>query len=529
MNLASPTTSQSSMTPEAFVLLNIPDVTLTASGNSQSGVLALECVTAQAGGVHHAEVYLVIRLNSYECPIDPTQPVYFAFDPQLGSRSYTLSSPDGSTLRLDLPLTSVPHLLEDQDTFHGILAQYAEMRDSATGSQDSKSAAQVPVALSEGLVSGDHEAMRGRLVLIDEGNGEIVGELDNKVNINEDPSLRAQGRENDPVVIELPEDDIHVALARAIPPEDQDWIIKSASLASYVITGTTKLLLTTMTHASSYYINHSTPHPSVAPSSSGSAASSLPPPPPPRALVFLTSENARKGLSAVHTMSAQAATLSTKTVSLVDSMVKRAMGTKKTQQSQSVHNGSPSLSPRSTSPQPPPYSRGSALPLPRQSSSTYLTPESSTLPLQSRSSSPSLFPSPYPSKNKPPLPPRQSRSPSPQPGSAPPSSPRPPLKLHHRLLLSADLILSSLDSSMKQFVDVGGQNLGRAVEHKYGAEAARSAGLITGVTKNIVAVYIDMRGIGRRAIVKRAGKEFVRARMGHNNQAPLGSDKCSSA
>ncbi|KAG1729779.1 hypothetical protein EDB19DRAFT_105559 [Suillus lakei] len=517
------------MASEAFVLLDIPDVTLTASGNSQSGVLALECVTAQAGDMPHAEVYLVIRLNSFECPIDPTRPLYFSFDAQLGLRSYTLSSPDGSTLRLDLPLANVPHLLEDQDTFHGILAQYAEMRDSVTGSQDSKSAAQGSVTSPQGL-SGDHEAMRGRLVLIDEDNGEIVGELDNKVNINEDPSLRAQGRENDPVVIELPEDDIHVALARAIPPEDQDWIVKSASFASYVITGTTKLLLTTMTHASSYYINHSTPHPSVVPSSSGSVASS-PPPPPPRAIVFLTSENARKGLSTVHTMSAQAATLSTKTVSLVDSMIKRAIGTKKkAQQSQAMHDGSPSLSPRSTSPQPPPYSRGSPLLPSHQSSSTYLAPGSSTLPVRPRSSSPSLFPSPYPSDNKPPLPPRQSgRSPSPQPGSAPPSSLRPPLKLHHRLLLSADLILSSLDSSMKQFVDVGGQNLGRAVEHKYGAEAARSAGLITGATKNIVAVYIDMRGIGRRAIVKRAGKEFVKARMSSHNRAPSSSDKCSSS
>jgi len=92
------------------------------------------------------------------------------------------------------------------------------------------------------------------------------------------------------------------------------------------------------------------------------------------------------------------------------------------------------------------------------------------------------------------------------------------LKLHHRLLLSADLILSSVDSSVKQFVDIGAQNLGRAVEHKYGAEAARSAGLITGATKNIVAVYIDMRGIGRRAIVKRAGKEFLKARMSHREQ-----------
>lgn len=67
------------------------------------------------------------------------------------------------------------------------------------------------------------------------------------------------------------------------------------------------------------------------------------------------------------------------------------------------------------------------------------------------------------------------------------------------------------------------------IRHRYGAEAARSAGLITGVTANIVAVYIDMRGIGRRAIVRRAGKEFVKARMSNYNRAPSGTDKCSSS
>ena len=240
---------------------------------------------------------------------------------------------------------------------------------------------------------------------------------------------------------------------------------------SNVITGTTNLLLTTMTHASSYYINHSTPHPSAGPSSSGTAVDTLLPPPPPRALVFLTSENAQKGLSTVHTMSAQAATLSAKTVTLLDSMIKRAVGSKKAQNSQPSLDGTPrsSLTPKSMSPQPNPvYSKGSNHQS-RQSSSTYLAPTSSGYapPLPSRSPSPSSLLSPYPSDNKSPLPTGQGRSPSPQSGDAPgSSSPRPPLKLHHRLLLSADLILSSVDSSVKQFVDIGAQNLGRAVEHK---------------------------------------------------------------
>jgi spartin len=223
------------MSSEAFVLLNLPDVTLTTLRNREFGILALECVTTQADEVHHPEVYLVIRLNSFECPIDPTRPVYFLFDAQLGRRSYTLSSPDGSTLELLLPLATEPGLLEDQDTFHGVLAQYAEICDSTTGSQDLKAPAVAPPPIPSQQESSDHEAMRGRLVLIDETNGEIVGELDNRMNINEDPSLSVQGRETDPVVIELPEDDTRAALALAIPPEDQDWIIKSASFARYYI------------------------------------------------------------------------------------------------------------------------------------------------------------------------------------------------------------------------------------------------------------------------------------------------------
>lgn len=240
---------------------------------------------------------------------------------------------------------------------------------------------------------------------------------------------------------------------------------------SNVITGTTKLLLTTMTHASSYYINHSTPHPSAGPLLSGTAADNPLPPPPPRSLAFLTSENAQKGLSTVHTMSVQAANLSTKTVTLLDSMIKRAVGSKEAQNSQPTLDGTPrtSISPRSISPQPPPvHSKGSNYQS-HQSSSAYLVPTSSGYPppLPSRSSSPSSLLSPYSSDNKSPLPTGKGRSPSPQPGGAPGSSPpRAPLKLHHRLILSADLILSSVDSSVKQFVDIGAQNLGRAVEHK---------------------------------------------------------------
>jgi len=101
-------------------------------------------------------------------------------------------------------------------------------------------------------------------------------------------------------------------------------------------------------------------------------------------------------------------------------------------------------------------------------------------------------------------------------GAAAPGERR-PLKMRYRLLISADLLLSTFDNSVKQFVNVGSDNLGRAVAHKYGAEAAESAGLLTGTAKNVVAVYIDMRGVGRRAIVKRVGKEVLKQRLRKGN------------
>jgi len=48
---------------------------------------------------------------------------------------------------------------------------------------------------------------------------------------------------------------------------------------------------------------------------------------------------------------------------------------------------------------------------------------------------------------------------------------------------------------------------------RYGPEAAQSSLLMAGTARNVGLVYIDMSGIGRRALLKRAGKNFVKARV----------------
>lgn len=47
---------------------------------------------------------------------------------------------------------------------------------------------------------------------------------------------------------------------------------------------------------------------------------------------------------------------------------------------------------------------------------------------------------------------------------------------------------------------------------RYGSEAAQSSLLMAGTARNVGLVYIDMHGIGRRALLRRAGKTFVKAR-----------------
>lgn len=221
---------------------------------------------------------------------------------------------------------------------------------------------------------------------------------------------------------------------------------------------------------------------------------------------------------------------------MVDSMIRRAMGgkPKKPRQFLPTPTGSPAmLSPTSslsgkTSPQLPPRA-----PSP---SGSYLAPP----PYSGRPASPSYTddkpplpprrsPSPSYMDDKPSLPPRRSPSPVPPPmpprtASGAPESvvmmpqPQPAQRLStkDRVLLSADLILSTLDHETRRLLDTGTETIGAVVGHRYGPDAAQNSLLLAGTARNVGLVYIDMSGIGRRALLKRAGKQFIKARVSSN-------------
>jgi len=229
---------------DAHILVTILNATLTSSSSGTfTGPLALEYITfdipSSARATATRDVLLVLRIGTgngaFEAPLDPARALTVSTLPPpppgtaaaaaavTGYRYVFHATRDDSEFSVEFPAT--PETADDVELFHSVLVGYAA---------DVHGDTEVPAA---GTRASDEEEvdLRGRFVLMNEDNGEIVGALDRSVRVREDPSLAERGHEDDPVVVELPEGggpldelrDIEV-IVRTIPPEDRDWILKSA-------------------------------------------------------------------------------------------------------------------------------------------------------------------------------------------------------------------------------------------------------------------------------------------------------------
>ncbi|KAF8913427.1 hypothetical protein CPB85DRAFT_1375636 [Mucidula mucida] len=517
-------------TPEAFLLITLENATLRTGSSIQTGTLGLECVTVPVHG--QRDVFLVLRINDVELPIEHDRSISLDTSSR-SARTYTLhpTDSDPNSVILDVKTTWHPSFVADVETFDGILAQYTQFTHQVTEKP-------IPAYVSE--VSEKSRPLsdyRGHLVLVNEDSGEVVGEFDKKINVHEDPKLRERGHEKDPVVITVPEGKVQ-----------DDWMTKSATVVSHVITHGTSLFITVLSGASQLYINNSSPsphHPANAVNATG------PPKPPPRALVFLTSDKTRQNLSTAHAYTGKAVKISGKTIGMINGMIKKTMGSDKKgkgkaattppetgyiyagsspasappvngygspyQQAQAAYQHNTGKdAPPSTPPSLPPNK-----PISRSTSPTpsYAMPSPGAPPPYYTSSSGYLTPN----DNKPPLPPRSpsssSRAPSPNPNqytqglTTPPALPPRKVSMTKRVLLSADLILSTIDVSTKRVLDAGTSRIGAVVGHKYGDQAGQNSEMMVGTARNVALVYVDMKGIGRKAILKTMGKEYVKGKF----------------
>lgn len=204
---------------EGFLLLTIPNCTLvTQDGRSQSGVLALECVTIPlqppqnvfAGAARdpssERDVWLVLRLNSFETIISPTQTITHV----RSQHQFTIPAEDGGNVTLTVPAPMTDTAVEDLESLEVLLSQYAVVQEVGSGGATP--------------TKGDS---KGRLVLVDEDNGAMLGTLGEQFQIREDPGLVSRGHEKDPVVVEIPEQGEQV-FVHNISPDEQDWLLRSA-------------------------------------------------------------------------------------------------------------------------------------------------------------------------------------------------------------------------------------------------------------------------------------------------------------
>lgn len=257
-----------------------------------------------------------------------------------------------------------------------------------------------------------------------------------------------------------------------------------------------------MTTASNYYIARSTPSTTTnttapAPGAAPSPRASSPArdtQPPSRVLLLLQSPTTHKHLTSIHAVSSRAVKLSNKAAATVDSLIQRAGGSSGDRAEGKGKSRLPGFA--VATPQPTTAASGVKPPLlPRSRGPSPAQPDNNPLPPPRHSKSP---PSPSPSDSR-----------ALSPTSLPP--PLPPLGT--RIALSAGVILASLEASSIRLVEAGGTAISAAVSHKYGATAGENAMLAVGTVRNVVLVYVDMHGLGRHAIVKRATKSWVEGRV----------------
>lgn len=103
-------------------------------------------------------------------------------------------------------------------------------------------------------------------------------------------------------------------------------------------------------------------------------------------------------------------------------------------------------------------------------------------------------------------------------GGAPPSGWKGALA---STLKGLNVVADHLESSGKAVIESGSKSATQVINHSYGSEAATLADSVGSSVKHVALVYIDARGVTRRALVKGVGMGAIKARMADGSQLYL--------
>jgi hypothetical protein len=98
-------------------------------------------------------------------------------------------------------------------------------------------------------------------------------------------------------------------------------------------------------------------------------------------------------------------------------------------------------------------------------------------------------------------------------GAATPAGKKKKRPLLNRTILAADVILSSFEAAANELVTSGTHAASTAVGARYGNDAGAAVAYTGASVRNAVLVYVDVRGVGRKSILKATAKGYVKARM----------------
>lgn len=237
----------------AFLLLSLPKATL--EGQNVTNSLYLECVTIPAAQspFPDRDLYLVIKLGDFEIPVDPSCSVNASISHD--SHLYTFLATDvdpGFSISILFPQSPVAS--QDLEVFNHILTQYVTVFSEERDGKYIPQHLDQKIDLAPPPNEPEYEDLRGHLILVNESDGSVLGDLHHDFKISEDPglSLSRDLPEDAPVVIELPPDydsatavrskvpgqefvplTAREAFIRAVPPEERDSLINSATLIRY--------------------------------------------------------------------------------------------------------------------------------------------------------------------------------------------------------------------------------------------------------------------------------------------------------
>lgn len=238
-------TTPNKASAEGFLLLTLPNCTVsTPSSPPQTGTLALQCITMNTPleSPVNRDVWLIIKLNSFEMAISPTQTINYSRS--MSVYMFLPEDPHGEPVKLFIPLDpSNPVSAEDLETMEVLLSQYGVLHDlDAVDLTHKGETTSVKLGQSGDLkppspYAKDPPDYKGRLVLMDEDSGEIMGALDENIPIKEDAALGLRGHEKDPVVVDISEEELVGRIKAYVhppSPEERDLLLKTAGLIRHV-------------------------------------------------------------------------------------------------------------------------------------------------------------------------------------------------------------------------------------------------------------------------------------------------------